>query len=350
MRSSKKKINLYAVALIFILLLAEFSNQTNISLAQGENEWEVRNPTLSPVPPLNTTSPPKTTSGNKYQNIEAIPGYQRTSDFDEYVKQVYNFGLSALGILALLMLVIGGIRYVLAGSSIDRVEGAKETIANAILGLILGLLVYIILYKINPDLVKATLKKVKLTADTSCLTNLSRKEGNTSGNTINSNTQPPAYKNASVDSFEPRPILNSRSQEEQMKKFEPFIKSAHEKNPVVPENLIKAVIQNESGWNEMARSRKGASGLMQLMPGTAAGLGVKNPFDPEQNINGGTKYLAQLINKYGNIADAVAAYNWGPGNYDAYLAGRKSRMPRETILFQQRVLGNYNYLNSLSNL
>ncbi len=86
----------------------------------------------------------------------------------------------------------------------------------------------------------------------------------------------------------------------------------------IDKELIQAMIQVESGWQTDAVSNKGAQGLMQLMPKTAAMLGVDDPFDPVQNIEGGVRYISDLTDKYrGDIEKALAAYNAGPTRVDS---------------------------------
>lgn len=127
--------------------------------------------------------------------------------------------------------------------------------------------------------------------------------------------------------------------------YDAYINEAAAKYGIDP-SLIRAVIQTESSYNANAVSSAGAKGLMQLMDGTARSLGVYNSFDPAQNIEGGTRYLASLLNKYnGNEAVALAAYNAGPGRVDRLqistneqLQSLASSLPVETQRYVAKVL------------
>jgi soluble lytic murein transglycosylase-like protein len=121
--------------------------------------------------------------------------------------------------------------------------------------------------------------------------------------------------------------------------LEPLI-TRHSDAQALDPKLVKAVIQAESGYNVRALSNKGAIGLMQLMPATASLLNVQNPYDPDDNIRGGTRYLRQMIDRFaGKLELAVAAYNAGPGAVE-----RHGGIPpfAETKAYVKRVLSLYN--------
>src|SRR5918996_6352699 len=118
-------------------------------------------------------------------------------------------------------------------------------------------------------------------------------------------------------------------------RYEPLIQEHAERNGLRP-SLVRAVIQVESGFDARARSPKGAMGLMQLMPATARELQVEDPYDPRENIRGGTIYLRRLIDKYdGNEELALAAYNAGAGAVDRY--GKTIPPYRETREYVKKV-------------
>ena len=99
--------------------------------------------------------------------------------------------------------------------------------------------------------------------------------------------------------------------------------------------LLRAVAYVESRFNPMAKSDKGAMGLVQLMPDTARELGVTDPFDPVQNARGGAKYLKRLIGRYGgDVGTALAAYNWGMGN----VANSAGKWPAQVQGYVSKVL------------
>jgi len=132
-----------------------------------------------------------------------------------------------------------------------------------------------------------------------------------------------------------RPVARSKN-DSSPQTINAFIQTAATEHGVDP-FLIKAIIKAESNFDPSAVSPKGAQGLMQLMPATARDLQVADPFDPQANITGGTKYLRSLLDNYGwNLELSIAAYNAGPGKV-------KGRMPNivETKTYVSKVLEDY---------
>lgn len=131
-------------------------------------------------------------------------------------------------------------------------------------------------------------------------------------------------------------IKPSQSASQRLAKYDDLIRSAAKKFGV-NENLVKSIILTESAANEKAVSSANAKGLMQLIDSTAADMGVRDVFNPKENIDGGTKYISKMLRQYdGNLEKALAAYNAGPGNVDKY----KGIPPfKETQNYVARVMG-----------
>ncbi len=157
---------------------------------------------------------------------------------------------------------------------------------------------------------------------------------------------------------DPRPYMANVTQEVTRKYFKPIlipyerelkyhdlVMEAAERHDV-DAALIKAIIMAESCYNHMALSKKGAQGLMQLMPATAGALGVEDPFNPEHNVNGGVRYFKNLLDQCrGDVELALAAYNAGIGKVKKY-----NGIPpfRATQIYIQKVFMYYSHYKSLT--
>ncbi len=109
-----------------------------------------------------------------------------------------------------------------------------------------------------------------------------------------------------------------RADSERLHRYDSFIRAASQRYQL-PESLLRAVVHTESNYHPQAVSRAGAVGLMQLMPKTAKALGVRDAYDPGQNLHGGARYLRLLANRYdGDMVLVLAAYNAGAGNVEKY--------------------------------
>jgi soluble lytic murein transglycosylase-like protein len=149
------------------------------------------------------------------------------------------------------------------------------------------------------------------------------------GTLVYTNAEPPAArkaaaeKNAAAADAKPKPAPTAADSRALPSSINPdvlhqIVQETAQKHDVDPA-LVSAVISTESNWNTSALSRKGAQGLMQLVPETAQKMGVYNAWDPQQNIDGGVRYLHMLLDRYnGDLPKALAAYNAGPSAVDRW--------------------------------
>lgn len=145
-----------------------------------------------------------------------------------------------------------------------------------------------------------------------------------------------------VENIQKKQISPSNDSLKRLEKYDNYIDEASKKYGI-DKNIIRSVILTESAANPKAISRANAKGLMQLIDTTAEDMGVRNSFDPKQNILGGTKYLAKMLRQYnGDLKLSLAAYNAGPQNVEKH-----NGVPpfEETKNYIARVLGYFNYLN-----
>lgn len=143
------------------------------------------------------------------------------------------------------------------------------------------------------------------------------------------------HKESLASKTEHAPLENSGNQA--LSDIGLIIDNASKRYGVDP-GLTRAVVKAESDFDVNCTSSKGAMGLMQLMPETAKDLGVKNPYDPVENVMAGTRYLKSLLDRYGgNISLTLAAYNWGMGNIER----NPDRLPKETRVYITRVKRYY---------
>jgi soluble lytic murein transglycosylase-like protein len=134
-------------------------------------------------------------------------------------------------------------------------------------------------------------------------------------------------------------LARGSSSSQNPQKLEDVISSISNQQRLDPD-LVNSVIHAESGFNPRAVSRKGAQGLMQLMPQTASKLGVSNPFDPTANVDGGARYLRELLERYNfDLIKALAAYNAGPQRVQQY---RGVPPYYETRAYVARIVRDYN--------
>lgn len=283
MNKNFQKIIIFPLAFVLLFVLVD-----SVSAAA---DWTIPQPRIT-IPGMQTLTEPTNcttdSSGNKQCSTTWIA---------QYVSSIYNYAVAVVGILAVMVMMFGGVRWIVSGGNASAVTDAKAWIASSLTGLILILSSYIILRTINPSLV--VYDAFKLTEVEQLESDLPVYTSGGNKNTISGN-------------------VNS---------YDSLLKEAATKNGIDC-TLLKAFMMTESSGNPDAVSKAGAVGLMQIMPKTAEGLGINsnNLKDPATSINGGAKYIKQLKSTACNgktknsVCDSsstglnyiIASYNGGP--------------------------------------
>jgi hypothetical protein len=239
-----------------------------------------------------------------YTPMEQIPGFATDGNFYNYIGAVYKFGIWGVGISALLMITIGGYMYIASAANVASIDKAKAVITDAIVGLSLALISYLLLYVINPNLVRLSGGNIANVATQTAAPNT----GQTSATCTNAAQDLTDICTGSCD----RTCIPST-----FLPYTSYINTYATAN--VPRKLIESIICHESSGNRIAESGAGACGLMQVMPdaGFTCATDPRNLFDPETNIRIGTKMFADKLAAVSsfnytavtNIEMAAASYN-----------------------------------------
>ncbi|KKR21831.1 MAG: hypothetical protein UT50_C0003G0012 [Candidatus Moranbacteria bacterium GW2011_GWA2_39_41] len=239
-----------------------------------------------------------------YAPMEQIPGFTTSGNFYSYISAVYKFGIWAVGVSALLMITIGGYMYIMSAANVASAEKAKEIITDAIIGLILALVSYLLLYEINPNLVKLRAPAVSPTASTA--------QGGTttaSGGTTTGGAGTPALCDGTCNQVNSACLNNSSS---------------------INSSILKSIVTGGEGCNKSVSSDGfGSCGYSQALPSirTACGISgtpsetcVKIQNDVTLDINCAAWLIKNQSGKCGTteISRVGCCYNGGPNNGDCH--------------------------------
>jgi len=253
-----------------------------------------------------------------YTLMEKIPGFESVSgsDFANYVLAIYKFAIWTVGIAALLMIIIGGFMYITSAGNTSRMDTAKRVIFDALYGLIVAFAAWLLLYVINPDLVKVN---ISLKAVTTTATSTPSKSSETTG-TEGTGTEETSGSCSYSTPASGQNVCQGTACDGSCSTsaYDGYISTYAGQNGL-SSAVVKSVIYHESSCNPNATSPAGACGLMQVMPqsGYSCTNDPRNLFDPETNIRLGTEILR---GKYSNVQSynyttvtdeqmAFAAYN-----------------------------------------